>query len=168
VTTDYQRQYARGLRRRYSMDDDAFKAKIAADPTDPAPRLVYADWLDEQSRHEEARVQRAASKVRVFADRFARESGVRGIDQTSLGRDYTPWVAVHQNGENPDETIVNAQFTTPREGQSRRRGANVDWHSHHVKRLNGAFPVERIHAEIAESQERLAKHRLDELHPPTE
>jgi uncharacterized protein (TIGR02996 family) len=44
--------------------DDAFLKAILADPNDDAPRLIYADWLDEQGRHERAefiRVQVALS-----------------------------------------------------------------------------------------------------------
>ena len=39
-------------------DEDAFLAAIKASPRDDAPRLVYADWLDEQGRHEQAEIIR--------------------------------------------------------------------------------------------------------------
>lgn len=35
-------------------DEVAFLAAIHASPEDLAPRLVFADWLDEQGRHEDA------------------------------------------------------------------------------------------------------------------
>jgi uncharacterized protein (TIGR02996 family) len=47
-------------------DWGAFRSAIEANPTDPAPRLVFADWLDDNHRPDEARIQRLASKVPVF------------------------------------------------------------------------------------------------------
>ncbi|HKB05988.1 MAG TPA: TIGR02996 domain-containing protein [Gemmataceae bacterium] len=35
-------------------ESDALLAAVLADPDDDAPRLVYADWLDEHARHERA------------------------------------------------------------------------------------------------------------------
>jgi len=35
-------------------DELALLRKIADNPYDRTPRVIYADWLDEQSRHEEA------------------------------------------------------------------------------------------------------------------
>lgn len=35
-------------------DEDAFRAAIRAAPDDDAPKLVFADWLDERERHKEA------------------------------------------------------------------------------------------------------------------
>ena len=42
-------------------DEDAFLVAIRVNPTDDAPRLVYADWLDDQGdpRGELIRVQMA-------------------------------------------------------------------------------------------------------------
>jgi uncharacterized protein (TIGR02996 family) len=34
--------------------EQAFLADILGNPDDPGPRLVYADWLDEQGRPEQA------------------------------------------------------------------------------------------------------------------
>jgi uncharacterized protein (TIGR02996 family) len=39
-------------------DEKAFLAAIAAAPGDDAPRLVFADWLDERGRDSEAAEQR--------------------------------------------------------------------------------------------------------------
>jgi uncharacterized protein (TIGR02996 family) len=44
----------------------AFRRAIEANPTDTAPRLVFADWLEDNERPDEARIQRLASKVPVF------------------------------------------------------------------------------------------------------
>ena len=48
-------------------DREALLAAVAADPRDDAPRLVLADWLDEQGEPERAafiRVQCAAARLR--------------------------------------------------------------------------------------------------------
>lgn len=38
--------------------EQAFKAAILANPEDPAPRLVFADWLEERGRMDDARFWR--------------------------------------------------------------------------------------------------------------
>jgi uncharacterized protein (TIGR02996 family) len=48
--------------------EQAFLADIIGNPDDPGPRLVYADWLDEQGRPEQAtfwRSEQAAALARV-------------------------------------------------------------------------------------------------------
>ncbi|MBO0699698.1 MAG: ribosomal protein L7/L12 [Zavarzinella sp.] len=45
-------------------DEEAFLAAIRANPADDAPRLVYADWLREQGRHEQAEAIRAEYQFR--------------------------------------------------------------------------------------------------------
>jgi uncharacterized protein (TIGR02996 family) len=45
-------------------DEPAFLAAIQAAPADDAPRLVYADWLDEQGRHEQAEMIRVEQTYR--------------------------------------------------------------------------------------------------------
>jgi uncharacterized protein (TIGR02996 family) len=62
----YPEQYSRGLRRKYSMDDDAFLRAIHADLTTPSPRMVYADWLDENHRPDDAARERLKAKVPVY------------------------------------------------------------------------------------------------------
>jgi uncharacterized protein (TIGR02996 family) len=44
-------------------DEDAFLRAIAAAPADDAPRLVYADWLDEHGRPERAEFIRAQCEL---------------------------------------------------------------------------------------------------------
>ena len=50
-------------------DHDALLAAILAAPEDDAPRLVYADWLDENGRDGEARVFRKAAGRAFATDR---------------------------------------------------------------------------------------------------
>ena len=45
-------------------DEAAFLAAIRTNPADDAPRLVYADWLQEQGRHEQAEAIRAEHQFR--------------------------------------------------------------------------------------------------------
>src|SRR5262245_16108928 len=56
------------------MLEDAFLADIAEHPADDAPRLIYADWLEEQGRAERAelirvQVRRAALPEDAFEQR---------------------------------------------------------------------------------------------------
>ena len=48
-------------------DDSPFLKAIAENPLDPAPRQVYADWLDEQSRYDEATAERWWTRERLAA-----------------------------------------------------------------------------------------------------
>jgi uncharacterized protein (TIGR02996 family) len=54
-------------------DEKAFLNAIAAAPDDEAPRLVYADWLDERDRGEEATRQRRF----LASDRWLREFAIK-------------------------------------------------------------------------------------------
>jgi uncharacterized protein (TIGR02996 family) len=45
-------------------DEDALLAAVRAAPADDAPRLVYADWLDEHGRHEQAKLIPAEHRFR--------------------------------------------------------------------------------------------------------
>jgi uncharacterized protein (TIGR02996 family) len=47
-------------------DEAAFLADIAAAPLDDAPKLVFADWLDEHGRAVEAIELRAEVRARHF------------------------------------------------------------------------------------------------------
>ena len=57
------------------MNETEFLKAIEAEPTDPLPRLVYADWLDEQGdpRGELLRIQEEIRRIKV-PDRAAKES----------------------------------------------------------------------------------------------
>ena len=44
--------------------EEAFAESIRESPDDDTPRLIYADWLDEQGREEEAVWMRADVTVR--------------------------------------------------------------------------------------------------------
>jgi uncharacterized protein (TIGR02996 family) len=44
--------------------EDAFLQAIIANPEDPAPRLVYADWLEEQGQAERAEFARVQAMLR--------------------------------------------------------------------------------------------------------
>jgi uncharacterized protein (TIGR02996 family) len=52
-------------------DERAFLAAIKAAPADDAPRLVYADWLDEHGRHEQAEIIRVEQTYRRTRARLA-------------------------------------------------------------------------------------------------
>lgn len=54
-------------------DRQAFLAAIAARPDDVAPRLIYADWLDENDEPEAAASYRAAGELPTLAD-FVRQT----------------------------------------------------------------------------------------------
>jgi uncharacterized protein (TIGR02996 family) len=47
------------------MTEEAFLKAMLAAPLDSSPRLIYADWLDEQGRQDEAAFWRQHSPVEV-------------------------------------------------------------------------------------------------------
>ncbi len=55
------------------MDDNDFTQTIYCAPshTRAAERNIYADWLDEQGRHEEASVQRTRARIPAALDDYA-------------------------------------------------------------------------------------------------
>jgi uncharacterized protein (TIGR02996 family) len=59
-------------------EEDAFIYAILADPSDPALRLVYADWLEERS---DAESVRRAEYLRVECQlaRIIHEDGSKGL-----------------------------------------------------------------------------------------
>lgn len=64
-------------------DEDAFLAKIAAEPGDDTARLVYADWLDEHDAADRAAFVRAA--VRIRHDTALLSSGLASMPPGWLG-----------------------------------------------------------------------------------
>lgn len=78
-------------------EETAFRAAIAADPTDRTTRLVFADWLADRGRDAEA------AEVRLAA------SAVREIDLPALLDDYD-WREVFGEGTggNCDKSRVDA------------------------------------------------------------
>lgn len=65
-------------------DEEAFLAAIAADPADDARRLVYADWLDEQDRHDQAELIRVEHRYRLAMARLKELE--RGMDSDWAAR----------------------------------------------------------------------------------
>ena len=56
-------------------NEEAFLAAIKAAPTDDAPRLIYADWLDEQGRENQAAFIRKECSLRLS------NAGLRKLEQ---------------------------------------------------------------------------------------
>lgn len=54
-------------------EEDAFRAALAERPDDETARLVYADWLDERDRHEEAARHRGGYRALVKLRRQPRD-----------------------------------------------------------------------------------------------
>jgi uncharacterized protein (TIGR02996 family) len=64
-------------------EEAAFRRAVVADLADPEPQRVYADWLDEQGRHDEAALMRAGAFAALagFTDRvsIAAQQAVRAV-----------------------------------------------------------------------------------------
>src|SRR5262245_1409306 len=70
-------------------DEDAFLAAIGSAPADHAPRLVYADWLDEKDRSKQAGFIRKVLARRQFSISSRKlESGIDWDWVTSVFPEY--------------------------------------------------------------------------------
>ncbi|WP_439621151.1 TIGR02996 domain-containing protein [Gemmata sp.] len=84
-------------------DGDALLAAIIANPDDDTPRLIYADWLDENGQAERAefirlQVARAcvmrdwpAGLAQLLLDRYADEWARLGREAELLARNWNTW-----------------------------------------------------------------------------
>jgi uncharacterized protein (TIGR02996 family) len=81
--------------------EKAFLAEIVATPDDDAPRLVYADWLDENGQPERAEAIRLGCELRKFhesdprAAEIARRLDVLQRDRAAAWRNGWPSYAHH-------------------------------------------------------------------------
>jgi uncharacterized protein (TIGR02996 family) len=94
-TKKYTRDYAEQLRK-YSASDDGFAGAIAANPTDPAPHLVYADWLMDRGREDEEMDQRLHALSKSPDDEGLRDHVADHLEQR--GRGYEAHIARHHKG----------------------------------------------------------------------
>lgn len=56
-------------------DEDAFRQQIQATPDDDTLRAVFADWLEERGRTDEAAAQRNWKKSVKWLKKFVAEDG---------------------------------------------------------------------------------------------
>jgi uncharacterized protein (TIGR02996 family) len=72
-------------------DDDPFLRAIIAKPGDDAPRLVYADWLDENGRPERAEFIRVQLALARLPDGDPLRSELQGRERELLARHEHEW-----------------------------------------------------------------------------
>ena len=74
-------------------DEDAFRKRIQADPEDDTLRGVFADWLDERDRHEEATAQRDWRKSVAWLRTFVAQDGIGdGEDDEYSFDEFLDWI----------------------------------------------------------------------------
>ena len=74
------------------MQDDAFLAAILAAPDDDAPRLIYADWLDEQGQPERAEFIRVQCTLARLPDGDKRREELEARNRALLAGHQEDWV----------------------------------------------------------------------------
>jgi uncharacterized protein (TIGR02996 family) len=84
----YTREYAEQLRK-YAATDDAFAHAVAENPTDPAPHLVYADWLSEQGREDDELTQRVHALSKSPDDESLRDHVADHLERHGRGYEAT-------------------------------------------------------------------------------
>jgi uncharacterized protein (TIGR02996 family) len=75
------------------MQDDAFLTAILADPDDDAPRLIYADWLDEQGRPERAEFIRVQCDLARRPEGDSRRGELQARERALLAVHEKDWAA---------------------------------------------------------------------------
>jgi uncharacterized protein (TIGR02996 family) len=88
------------------MNEDAFLRAIAENQTDNAPRLVYADWLEEQG-DERAEYIRLMCESRRIHSRLA-EMQPR-MDPAWVSQVFNPWCLVLRSFS-PDRKIITIKL----------------------------------------------------------
>jgi uncharacterized protein (TIGR02996 family) len=81
------------LERAFGPEEGAFLRAVCSAPDDAAPRLVYADWLDER-QDERAGVIRLAEQLRELAPESAAEERTRHREALGRGLRHGLWVTV--------------------------------------------------------------------------
>src|SRR4051812_46662143 len=76
-------------------DEDALLAAAAAAPDDDAPRLAYADWLDEHGHPHRAAFIRAPCRIARGAAEFGDEERAFELEERNRGR----WLVGLPGGE---------------------------------------------------------------------
>jgi uncharacterized protein (TIGR02996 family) len=136
--TDYPRQYSRQIARYARSDHEPFLNAIEADPLDPAPRLVYADWLDDRGLPDEADRQRVAAKIPVVVypsvGSELRRRGVVGTVESDGSAYPGHHVLVSRIGSTHYITPVNARGMTAGPTYSVPYSNDIDEEAAYVKR----------------------------------
>jgi len=81
-------------------DEESFLAAIKAAPADDAPRLVYADWLDEQGRQDYAAFIRIEERLRNEKRWVARIGSDIDLDWLWVARVYPNYRLILNKFEN--------------------------------------------------------------------
>src|SRR5690242_1892736 len=71
--------------------EEAFIQAIVADPEDDAPRLIYADWLDEQGESERAEFIRVQIALARMDEDDGRRPDLEVREQELLARHREAW-----------------------------------------------------------------------------
>src|SRR4051812_42577131 len=74
------------------MNDAAFLAEVLAAPEDDAPRLVYADWLEEQGRAERGELIRVQCELARLDEDDPRRDGLEDRERELLRAHGAEWV----------------------------------------------------------------------------
>src|SRR4051812_32708846 len=72
---------------------DAFLQAILDDPDDDVPRLVYADWLDDQGEHDRAEFIRTQLELARLPEDGDRTAELRAREETLLEFNRANWAA---------------------------------------------------------------------------
>jgi uncharacterized protein (TIGR02996 family) len=75
------------------IQEDAFLAAVLADPDDDAPRLIYADWLDEHGLGKRAELIRVQIALAGLGSKDERRTELRRRERRLLRRHATHWAA---------------------------------------------------------------------------
>jgi uncharacterized protein (TIGR02996 family) len=85
------RKPASPVPRRWTDQDDAFLQSIRDNPDDDTPRLVYADWLDEQGEADRAELIRVQCELARQTNQSEHQQRLRLREQELLAHAFSLW-----------------------------------------------------------------------------
>src|SRR5262245_25219775 len=94
-------------------DESAFLAAVIANPDDDAPRLIYADWLDENGDSERAELIRLQCQLAIGWDRIVSLDGdpESEREQALLKKNRQRWLS-----DMPAVSLVRSMMRVPGPG----------------------------------------------------
>src|SRR5262249_1690047 len=126
----------------------AILADIIANPEDDTPRLVYADWLEEngkETRAEFIRVQLALAKKRLPAGPTPRRDPVQ-MEKATFGGNGNNWAVSYGDWCDPDLEAWRRGFPVEASLINRWKYGPPDWGRQiaEFREARSAAPIERL------------------------
>ncbi|HUR52974.1 MAG TPA: TIGR02996 domain-containing protein, partial [Gemmataceae bacterium] len=133
-------------------DGDALLATILAEPDEDTPRLMFADWLEEEGRRERAefirtQIELARTPERDVVPWNRRVVALQATEKRILALRFAEWVAAMRAAGGPLEGLgTNVQF---RRGFVEVAWISASWFVDQAEALFRAVPLRDLRVSMA-------------------